>query len=87
MRLEAHMERVGKWWSVDIPALDAGPQGRPKKEAYAMAKDLVVMTPPTPFGRAPLSTARTGTLVSVLVRPVGVRRSKPRAGANSWPLP
>lgn len=41
MRLYGRVYRDGSQWLVEIPLLDAMTQGGTKKEAYAMAKDLV----------------------------------------------
>ncbi len=41
MRFEGRMKKDGKFWLVEIPALDAVTQGRTKREAYEMAKDLI----------------------------------------------
>lgn len=41
MWIEGSLTRDGKFWMVDFPGLDAFTQGRTKKEAYFMAKDLL----------------------------------------------
>lgn len=41
MRIEGKLEKVGKWWAVDIPLLDLSTQGATKAKAYEMAKDVV----------------------------------------------
>jgi hypothetical protein len=41
MRLYGTVSREGKYWLVEIPLLDAMTQGRTKREAHAMAEDLV----------------------------------------------
>ena len=41
MRLYGRVYRDGRQWLVEIPLLDAMTQGGTKREAYAMAKDLV----------------------------------------------
>jgi DNA-binding transcriptional regulator YiaG len=41
MRFEGTIWRNGKYWLVEVPALDAMTQGRSKREAYAMIEDLV----------------------------------------------
>lgn len=41
MWIEGKLTRDGKFWMVDFPGLDAFTQGRTKKEAYEMAKDLL----------------------------------------------
>lgn len=42
MELEAKVYKDGKFWLAEIPGLDAMTQGRTRKEALAMAKDLVL---------------------------------------------
>jgi len=41
MRFEGRLTKDSKFWLVEIPAFDAFTQGRSKREAYAMAKDLL----------------------------------------------
>lgn len=41
MELEGKMWKSKQFWLVEIPALDAMTQGRTKKEAFEMAKDLI----------------------------------------------
>jgi predicted RNase H-like HicB family nuclease len=41
MKMEGKIWKDGKFWLVEIPALDAMTQGKTRKEALAMAKDLV----------------------------------------------
>jgi predicted RNase H-like HicB family nuclease len=41
MELEGKIYRDGKFWLVEIPSLDAMTQGKTRKEALFMAKDLV----------------------------------------------
>lgn len=41
MRFEGSVQKDGRFWLVDIPAFDALTQGRTKREALAMAKDLI----------------------------------------------
>lgn len=41
MWIEGKLEKSGKYWAVSIPALEAYTQGRSKKEAYFMAKDML----------------------------------------------
>lgn len=48
MRFEGRIERDGRFWLVEIPAFDALTQGRTKREAYAMAKDLLETMADTP---------------------------------------
>lgn len=42
MELEGKVYKDGKFWLVEIPVLDAMTQGKTRKEALAMAKDLVI---------------------------------------------
>lgn len=41
MRFEGQLKKDGRFWLVEIPAFDASTQGRTKKEALEMAKDLI----------------------------------------------
>lgn len=41
MWIEGTLEKDGRYWAVSIPALEAHTQGRTKKEAYFMAKDML----------------------------------------------
>ena len=41
MRFQGRIKRDGGWWLVEIPAFDATTQGRTKREAFAMAEDLI----------------------------------------------
>jgi hypothetical protein len=41
MRVYGRVYRAGKYWLAEIPLLDAMTQGATRKEAYAMAEDLV----------------------------------------------
>jgi ribosome-binding protein aMBF1 (putative translation factor) len=41
MRFHGRLLRDGKFWLAELPILDAMTQGRTRKEALAMAKDLV----------------------------------------------
>jgi hypothetical protein len=41
MRFPGRIRRDGRFWLVEVPALDAVTQGRTKREALAMAEDLV----------------------------------------------
>ncbi len=41
MRFPGRIEKDGKHWLAEIPAFDAMTQGRTKREALAMAEDLV----------------------------------------------
>ncbi len=41
MRFEGRIKKDRKFWLVEIPAFDALTQGRTKREAFAMAEDLI----------------------------------------------
>src|SRR4051812_44785007 len=41
MEIEGKIWKEGNWWLVEIPSLDAMSQGKTRKEALLMAKDLV----------------------------------------------
>src|SRR5690348_9815401 len=41
MEMEGKIWKDGKFWLVEVPALDAMTQGKTRKEALAMAEDLV----------------------------------------------
>ena len=41
MRFEGRVTKEGRFWLADIPAFDALTQGRTKREALEMAKDLL----------------------------------------------
>ena len=41
MRFPGRIRRDGRFWLVEVPALDAVTQGRTKREALAMVEDLV----------------------------------------------
>ena len=41
MRFEGRIRKDGKFWLAEIPAFDALTQGRTKRDALAMAKDLI----------------------------------------------
>lgn len=41
MWIKGTIEKEGKFWLVDIPAVDYMTQGRSRREAYEMAKDLL----------------------------------------------
>ena len=48
MRFEGRMRKDGKFWLVEIPAFDAITQGRTKREALGMARDLLETMANTP---------------------------------------
>jgi predicted RNase H-like HicB family nuclease len=78
MRFEGRVRKDGKFWLVEIPAFDAFTQGRSKREAYAMAKDLLETMASTagfevtvyPKGREAfeIGANRTRVLVALLLR-------------------
>jgi len=41
MRFPGRIKKDGRFWLVEIPAFDAATQGRTKREALAMAEDLI----------------------------------------------
>ena len=41
MRFPGRIKKNGRFWLVEIPAFDAFTQGRTKREAFAMAEDLI----------------------------------------------
>lgn len=41
MRFPGTIKKDGRFWLVEIPAFDAVTQGRTKREAFGMAKDLI----------------------------------------------
>jgi predicted RNase H-like HicB family nuclease len=41
MRFQGRVKKDGRFWLVEIPAFDAVTQGRTKREALEMAKDLI----------------------------------------------
>ena len=78
MRFEGRITKDGKFWLVEIPAFDALTQGRTKREAYEMAKDLIetMVDKPDfevtvfPAGRDAfeIGANSTGTLLALLLR-------------------
>lgn len=48
MRFEGRVWKDGKHWLIEIPALEAMTQGRTKKEAFVMIKDLLETMADTP---------------------------------------
>jgi hypothetical protein len=78
MRLSGRVYRDGKLWLVEIPILDAMTQGRTRKEAYAMATDLVeslvnrpgfrVLFYPTKNGDFEVGASDTKHLVALVLR-------------------
>jgi predicted Rdx family selenoprotein len=78
MRFEGRVSKDGKLWLAGIPAFDALTQGRTKREALAMAKDLIeTMAAATGFevtvypgtrGTFEIGANRTGILLALLLR-------------------
>lgn len=78
MRFEGTIEKEGKLWLVKIPAFDALTQGRTKREAFAMARDLIETMADTkgfevtvyPAGRDSfeIGANRVGVLLALLLR-------------------
>jgi ribosome-binding protein aMBF1 (putative translation factor) len=78
MRFEGRVVKDGKFWLVEIPAFDALTQGRTKREAYEMAKDLIetmantkgfeVTVYPKNKDSFEVGANRTGILVALLLR-------------------
>ena len=78
MRLSGKVYRDGKLWLVEIPILDAMTQGRTRKEAYAMAVDLVeglvnrpgfkVFVYPTRNGDFEIGVSDTKYLIALVLR-------------------
>lgn len=78
MRFPGTLTKDGKYWLVEIPALDALTQGRTKAEALSMAADLVETMADTRGFRATVHTTgrnsfelganRLDTLVALLLR-------------------
>ncbi len=78
MRFEGRVKRSGRLWLVEIPAFDAATQGRSKREAFAMAEDLIetmsdtqgfqVTTFPLGGESFEIEANRVGTLIALLLR-------------------
>lgn len=78
MRLSGRVYRDGKLWLVEIPILDAMTQSRTRKEAYAIAADLVeslvnrpgfkVLVYPTRNGDFEVGVSDTKYLVALVLR-------------------
>lgn len=84
MRFEGRVHRDGKLWLAEIPAFDALTQGRTKRDALAMAEDLIeTMAAATRFEatvypgtgtRFEIGANRTDVLVALLLRRQRERR-------------
>ena len=78
MRFEGRIRKDGRFWLAEIPAFDAVTQGRTKREALAMAEDLIetmagargfrVTAHPTGGEGFEVEGNRVGTLVALLLR-------------------
>jgi predicted RNase H-like HicB family nuclease len=78
MRFEGRIVKDGKFWLVEVPAFDALTQGRTKREAYEMVKDLIetmadtrgfeVVVYPTGKESFEVGANRTGVLIALLLR-------------------
>jgi predicted RNase H-like HicB family nuclease len=66
MRFEGRIWKDGKYWLVEVPAFDAVTQGRTKREAHEMAKDLIETMANTPGFEVtvyPRRRSRSGPIV------------------------
>jgi hypothetical protein len=78
MRFPGQIKKRGRLWVVDIPAFDGFTQGRTKREALAMAADLIetmagargfrVTIYPTGAETFELGANRLGVLLALLLR-------------------
>lgn len=78
MRFEGRIKKDGRHWLAEIPAFDAVTQGRTKKEAFAMAEDLIETMADARGFRVTAHTAggavfeieanHLGTLIALLLR-------------------
>ena len=78
MRFEGRIQKKGRLLMVEIPAFDAVTHGRTKREAFAMAEDLIETMADTngfrvtayPAGGAnfEIEANRVGTLIALLLR-------------------
>ena len=78
MRFEGRIKKDGRFWLVEIAAFDAFTQGRTKREALAMAKDLIetmartkgfkVTVYPTGKGTFEIGANRIGVFLALLLR-------------------
>jgi Helix-turn-helix domain len=84
MRFPGRIKKVGKFWLVEVPAFDAITQGRTKREALAMAEDLIEtmagvrgfrsVAYPTGGETFEIGANRTGVLLALLLRRQRERR-------------
>jgi predicted transcriptional regulator len=78
MRFAGRIEKDGKHWLAEIPAFDAMTQGRTKREALAMAEDLIetlagvrgfrAKVYPAAGGTFEIGGNRLGVLLALLLR-------------------
>lgn len=78
MRFPGRIKKDGKFWLVEIPAFDAMTQGRTKREAFEMAKDLIetmagvkgfrATVYPTGGATFEIGANRVGVLLALLLR-------------------
>lgn len=78
MRFEGRIRKDGRFWLVEIPAFAAVTQSRTRREAFAMAEDLIetmagvkgfrVTTFPTGPRTFEIEANRLGILVALLLR-------------------
>ncbi len=78
MRFEGQIKKDGRHWIVEVPAFGAVTQGRTKREAFAMAEDLIETMADTrgfkvtayPLGGETFEIEgnRVGTLIALLLR-------------------
>ena len=78
MRFEGRVKKEGRFWLAEIPAFDAVTQGRTKREAFAMAEDLIetmaaekgfrVKAFPSSGETFEIEANRIGVLVALLLR-------------------
>ena len=78
MRFPGRIEKNGKFWLVEIPAFDATTQGRSRRDALAMAEDLIETMADTKGFRATayptagntfeIGANRIGVLLALLLR-------------------
>jgi len=99
MRFQGRLFKDGKFWLAELPVLDAMTQGRTRKEAFAMVKDLVetlanrtgfsVTVHPGPHADFEVSSPDTRTMVALLLRRlrerkgVSIAEAAERLGAKS----
>ena len=78
MRFPGRIKKDGRFWLVEIPAFDAMTQGRTRRDAFAMAEDLIetmanakgfrATVYPTAAGTFELGANDLGVLVALLLR-------------------